>query len=80
MLEAFPYVPVGGWVRIGVAIFSYDGNINFGVTGDRDTVPDLDVLCAGIEAGIAELLPDRATDAPHRSGRSTKTSEESGVR
>ena len=25
MLEAFPYVPLGGHVRVGVAIFSYDG-------------------------------------------------------
>jgi WS/DGAT/MGAT family acyltransferase len=57
MLEAFPFVPLGGSVRIGVAIFSYDGNINFGVTGDRDTAPDIGVLCAGIERGMAELLP-----------------------
>ena len=56
MIEAFPYVPLQGWVRVGVAIFSYDGNINFGVTGDYDTVPDLDVLCAGIESGMEELL------------------------
>jgi diacylglycerol O-acyltransferase / wax synthase len=56
MIEAFPYVPLQGWVRVGVAIFSYDGNINFGVTGDYDTVPDLDVLCEGIEAGMSEML------------------------
>jgi diacylglycerol O-acyltransferase / wax synthase len=56
MLEAFPFVPLGGSVRIGVAIFSYDGNINFGVTGDRDGAPDIGVLCRGIERGIAELL------------------------
>jgi diacylglycerol O-acyltransferase len=57
MLEAFPFVPLGGSVRIGIAIFSYDGNINFGVTGDRDTTQDITVLCEGIERGIAELLP-----------------------
>ena len=56
MLEAFPFVPLGGSVRIGVAIFSYDGGINFGVTGDRDTAPDIGVLCSGIEQGISELL------------------------
>jgi len=56
MLEAFPFVPLGGHVRVGVAIFSYDGGINFGVTGDRDTAPDVDVLCRGIERGVAELL------------------------
>jgi diacylglycerol O-acyltransferase / wax synthase len=56
MLEAFPFVPLGGHVRVGVAIFSYDGGINFGVTGDRDTAPDIGVLCRAIERGVAELL------------------------
>ena len=56
MLEAFPYVPLAGSVRVGVAIFSYNGLLNFGVTGDLDTAPDVDVLAAGIEAGMADLL------------------------
>jgi len=56
MVEAFPYVPIANQVRIGVAIFSYMGALNFGVTGDYDTSPDLDVLTRGIEEGIRELL------------------------
>ena len=56
LLEAFPYVPLGGRVRIGIAIFSYHGALNFGVTGDYDTAPDIDVLCDGIERGISELV------------------------
>ena len=39
MLEYFPFVPLGGHVRIGVAIVSYDGALNFGVTGDYETAP-----------------------------------------
>ena len=65
MLEAFPFVPLGGHVRVGVAIFSYDGGINFGVTGDFDTAPDIGVLCEGIERGVAELLAQpRRSPAP----------------
>ncbi len=56
MLEAFPYVPLGGHVRVGVAIFSYNGALTFGVTGDYDTAPDLDVLCNGIERSLRELV------------------------
>jgi hypothetical protein len=56
MLKAYPYVPLAGHVRIGVAIFSYDGQVNFGVTGDYDTTADLTVLCRGIEDGMAEML------------------------
>jgi diacylglycerol O-acyltransferase len=63
MLEAFGYVPLGGHVRVGVAIFSYDGHLGFGVTGDYDSAPDIDVVCAGIEAAMQELL-DVCTPAP----------------
>ena len=43
-------------VRVGVAIFSYDGELNFGITGDYDTASDIDVLADGIGAGVKELL------------------------
>jgi diacylglycerol O-acyltransferase / wax synthase len=56
MLKAFPYVPLAGQIRVGIAIFSYHGEVSFGVTGDYDTSPDLDVLCRGIEDGITQLL------------------------
>jgi WS/DGAT/MGAT family acyltransferase len=56
MLEAFPFVPLAGGVRIGVAIFSYNGMMNFGVTGDYDTAPDIAVLCRGIEDGMGALV------------------------
>jgi diacylglycerol O-acyltransferase len=55
MLRAMPYVPLAGWVRIGVAIYSYEGQLNFGVTGDWETAPDIEILCAGIGEGVAEL-------------------------
>jgi diacylglycerol O-acyltransferase len=56
MLAAYPYVPLGGQIRIGVAIFSYDGQVTFGITGDWETTADLDVLCRGIEEGMAHML------------------------
>jgi WS/DGAT/MGAT family acyltransferase len=56
MLESFPFVPVIGNVRISIAIFSYDGGLYFGVTGDYDSSRDVDVLTDRIEASMAELL------------------------
>jgi diacylglycerol O-acyltransferase len=56
MIRAFPYVPLGGQIRIGIAIFSYDGEVNFGITGDYDTTEDLDVLTTGIEDGMSQML------------------------
>jgi hypothetical protein len=49
-------VPLAGQIRIGIAIFSYDGNVTFGVTGDYDAVPDIDVLCRGIEDDMEKLV------------------------
>jgi diacylglycerol O-acyltransferase / wax synthase len=56
MLESYPFVPVVGSIRIVVAIFSYDGGLFFGVTGDYDGAPDIDVLTGGIARGMRELL------------------------
>jgi hypothetical protein len=56
MIEAYPFVPIFGSVRISIAIFSYLGGLNFGVTADYDSAPDIEVLCDGIEAGVAEYL------------------------
>ena len=56
VLEIAPYVPIANTLRVGVAIFSYDGKLTFGITGDYDSAPDIGVLARGIENGVAELL------------------------
>jgi len=56
MLDYLPFVPLSYGVRTGVAILSYNGKVAFGLTGDYDTVPDLDVLAAGIDGALDELL------------------------
>jgi diacylglycerol O-acyltransferase / wax synthase len=56
LVEIIPYVPIATTVRIGISIFSYDGNVTFGVTGDYAVNPDLDVLARGIETGVADLV------------------------
>jgi WS/DGAT/MGAT family acyltransferase len=66
LVEIIPYVPIATSLRIGVSIFSYCGQLTFGITGDYATTPDIDVLARGIEDGIGELVktalqPRRAT-------------------
>ena len=55
MVELLPYVPIAVRLRIGVAILSYCDNLTFGLTGDYDTAPDLDLLAETIEKRIDEL-------------------------
>jgi diacylglycerol O-acyltransferase len=75
MLEVFPYVPLSGTVRVGVAIFSYDGALNFGATGDYDTMRDIGVLCEGIEHGLAELLDAAQGDGRPLEEQETRTAD-----
>jgi WS/DGAT/MGAT family acyltransferase len=56
LLDYYPYVPIGGSLRLNVAIISYTGGLSFGVTADYDSVPDVDVFCRGVERGMADLL------------------------
>ena len=55
MLATYPYVPIADRLRTGIAVTSYGDRLLFGVTADRDAVPDVDVLVRGIEEGFAEL-------------------------
>jgi diacylglycerol O-acyltransferase / wax synthase len=67
LVEIIPYVPIATTVRIGVSIFTYCGNVTFGITGDFAANPDLDILARGVEDGVSELLKaakGRARQAP----------------
>jgi WS/DGAT/MGAT family acyltransferase len=75
MLEAIPYVPLMYPIRVGVAIFSYDGNLAFGVTGDYDEASDIDVLCAGIVDGMDELVALAGASGATRGPRRTTPKE-----
>ena len=67
LVYSYPYVPIAGSVRISIAIFSYLGGLNFGVTGDWDSVTDIEVLTDGIEAGMAEYIEIARRPARHTS-------------
>ena len=51
MLQAHPYAPIGDNVRIAIAIFSYHGQLSFGITADSSAAPGIDILARGIRSG-----------------------------
>jgi hypothetical protein len=53
--EIWPLVPIAAEHAVGLAVFSYDGRLFFCLNADRDTVPDLQVLSAGIADSLVEL-------------------------
>ena len=54
--EIFPIPFLAGERALAVAIMSYDGKVGFGLLGDYDALPDLDVVAEGIEASLAQLV------------------------
>jgi diacylglycerol O-acyltransferase len=55
MLDVLPIVPLAAEHALGIAVVSYAGGMTFGLCADRGTVPDLDVLTAGIVTTLGEL-------------------------
>ena len=70
MTDMYPYVPLGADLRITIAIASYAGTVAWGVTGDHDSVPDLDVLTGGIERSIGQLISLSSPASTRPSSRS----------
>lgn len=54
--EVHPVVPLAAEHAVGIAAFSYDGLLTFGINSDAQSTPDLAVLAYGIEQGVEELL------------------------
>ena len=55
MEATIPMVPLAKNQAVCVAIMSYNGQMNFGLTGDYDAMRDLDALAEDLEESIAEL-------------------------
>jgi hypothetical protein len=53
--ELYPYVPIADRLRIGVAVLSYVDALYVGVTADRASTPDVDVLISGIVDEVTDL-------------------------
>ncbi|WP_040796561.1 wax ester/triacylglycerol synthase family O-acyltransferase [Nocardia higoensis] len=56
VLEIWPCIPIAMRVRTTVAILSYVDQLTFGITGDYDTTPDIEILASGVATEIAVLL------------------------
>jgi hypothetical protein len=61
MIEAYPFAPIAGRIRIAIAIWSYCGTLHLGITGDRDGATGLDILVRGIDRGFDDLLAEAST-------------------
>jgi WS/DGAT/MGAT family acyltransferase len=68
VLDVFPYVGLVENLGLTIALISYDGQLEFGITGDRDLLPDLDRLADLVVKEFVALDAAVAGPAPAAAG------------
>jgi diacylglycerol O-acyltransferase len=63
LLEVAPVAFLPRDHALAIAIMSYNGQMNFGLLGDYDALPDIQDIADGIEAALAELLARAAAES-----------------
>jgi WS/DGAT/MGAT family acyltransferase len=51
----YPQVPLAKNQALGIAIMSYDGRLDFGLLGDFDALPDIELLAVELAGALDEL-------------------------
>jgi WS/DGAT/MGAT family acyltransferase len=78
-LEAlYPMVPLAENTALGIAIMSYNGQLNFGFTADYDALGDVDALTEDLRSSIEELAA--AASGPPGNGSGARASGKRAVR
>ncbi|MFS3128156.1 WS/DGAT/MGAT family O-acyltransferase [Nocardioides sp. Bht2] len=68
MVETYPVQPLLPGQALAIGVTSYDGGVFYGITGDRDALPDLAVLGQCITEALEELV-DHTTGGRTRAPR-----------
>ena len=56
MTESYPVQPLLAGHALAIGVTSYDGGVYFGLNGDRDALPDLEVLAQCVTEALEELV------------------------
>ena len=74
MVETYPVPPLFPGFSLSVGVTSYDGAVYYGITADRDALPDIEVLGQCVREALDELV-DSASESRPRAPRGRKKSE-----
>ena len=69
----FPMVPLAENTALGIAVMSYDGQMNFGLNADYDALADVEVLAEELRAAIDELSAAAGPSTPSPVSRRPRT-------
>jgi diacylglycerol O-acyltransferase / wax synthase len=70
----YPVVPLARRQALGIAVMSYDGHLGFGLLGDYDALPELELIVQDLRRAIASLArsagvsraPAKTASAPRK--------------
>jgi diacylglycerol O-acyltransferase len=68
MIESYPVQPLLPGHALAIGVTSYDGGVHYGLTADRDAIPDVDVVGQCLTEALAELV-DTTTESTMRAPR-----------
>jgi len=71
MVETYPVPPLHPGFGVAIGVTSYDGGVYYGITADRDALPDIDVFGQCVREALDELV-DSASDSRPRAPRGRK--------
>jgi len=74
MVETYPVPPLFPGFSLSVGVTSYDGAVYYGISADRDAVPDIEVLGQCVREALDELV-DSASDTRVRAPRGRRKTE-----
>jgi diacylglycerol O-acyltransferase len=63
LVTVYPVAPIAHRQAVAIAVASYDGQVNYGLIGDGESMTDLDVLGACLEDALIDLV---AASKPRR--------------
>ena len=56
LLSTFPVIPLGAGQVLSIGLTSYAGSVHYGLTADREAMPDVELFGHCITDALAELL------------------------
>lgn len=71
MVETYPVPPLLPGFALSIGVTSYDGSVYYGITADRDALPDVEVLGTCLTEALDELL-DQSSQTRPRAPRGRK--------
>jgi diacylglycerol O-acyltransferase len=74
MTQTYPLPPLQPGFSLAIGVTSYDGGVYYGITADRDALPDVDVLGQCVTEALDELV-DSASETRPRAPRGRRKAE-----